>query len=42
MTWTISDTAGALLLAMTIASTWCVARAKVIAIRRKKENGQCN
>ncbi|WP_267904922.1 hypothetical protein [Pseudomonas monteilii] len=42
MTWTIADAGGALLLAMTIASIWCVVRAKVIAIRRKKENGQCN
>lgn len=42
MTWTISDTAGALMLAMTIASTWCVARAKAIESRRKKENGPCN
>ncbi|MEW2925290.1 MULTISPECIES: hypothetical protein [Pseudomonas] len=37
MTWTIADTAGALLLAMTIASTWCVVRAKTIASRRKNE-----
>ncbi|ESW39324.1 hypothetical protein [Pseudomonas taiwanensis] len=37
MTWTIEDTAGALLLAMTIDSTWCVVRAKTIASRRKKE-----
>lgn len=42
MTWTIADTGGALLLAMTIASTWCVTRAKAIASRRKKENGQCS
>lgn len=37
MNWTIADTAGALLLAMTIASTWCVVRAKTIANRRKNE-----
>lgn len=42
MTWTIADTAGALLLAMTIASTWCVVRAKTIASRRKKESDRCN
>ncbi|WP_019097742.1 hypothetical protein [Pseudomonas putida] len=42
MTWTIADTAGALLLAMTIASTWCITRAKAIASRRKKENGPCS
>ncbi|HFQ8052856.1 TPA: hypothetical protein ACHTCR_004732 [Pseudomonas putida] len=40
MTWTIADTAGALLLAMTIASSWCVVRAKRIETRRKKEQGQ--
>lgn len=42
MNWTIADTAGALLLAMTIASTWCAVRAKGIESRRKKENGPCN
>ena len=42
MNWTIADTAGALLLAMTIVSTWCVVRAKGIESRRKKENGPCN
>ncbi|MFK3815104.1 hypothetical protein ACI2KG_00590 [Pseudomonas sp. NPDC089407] len=42
MTWTIADTAGALLLAMIIASTWCVVHAKTIETRRKKENGPCN
>ncbi|WP_256583370.1 hypothetical protein [Pseudomonas sp. SWI44] len=42
MTWTIADTAGALLLAMAITSTWCVVRARAIAGRRNKENGPCN
>lgn len=42
MTWTIADTAGALLLAMTTASTWCVVRAKGIETRFKKENSPCN
>ncbi|WP_255751536.1 hypothetical protein [Pseudomonas sp. Eb3] len=37
MTWTIADTGGALLLAMTIASIWCVVHAKTIASRRKNE-----
>ncbi|BBV97925.1 hypothetical protein STW0522PSE72_32760 [Pseudomonas monteilii] len=42
MTWTIADTAGALLLVMTFASTWCVVRAQALSNRRKKENGPCN
>lgn len=38
MTWTIADTAGALLLAMAIASIWCVIRANSIANNRKNED----
>lgn len=40
MTWTIADTAGLLLLAMAIASTWCAVRGQMIGNRRKKEQGQ--
>lgn len=40
MNWVIADTAGVLLLAMTIASAWCVVRGQLIANRRKKEQGQ--
>ncbi|WP_302184242.1 hypothetical protein [Pseudomonas donghuensis] len=39
MTWTITDTAGMLLLVMAIASTWCVVRGQMISNRRKKEQG---
>ncbi|WP_460421880.1 hypothetical protein [Pseudomonas sp. ZL2] len=39
MTWTITDTAGMLLLVMAIASTWCGVRGQMIANRRKKEHG---
>ena len=42
MTWTIADTAALLLLAMVVASTWCVMRGKFISKRRKKEIGQCS
>lgn len=42
MTWTIADTAGLLLLAMTVASVWCAERAVLIANRRKKEGRPCN
>lgn len=40
MTWNIADTAGLLLLAMFISSTWCVGRGQLIANRRKKEQGR--
>lgn len=40
MTWTITDTAGVLLLAMAIVSAWCAMRANSIQTRRKKENAQ--
>ncbi|WP_256248256.1 hypothetical protein [Pseudomonas sp. NBRC 111124] len=40
MNWTILDTASAILLAMTITSTWCVVRGQLIANRRKKEQGR--
>ncbi|WP_411382831.1 hypothetical protein ACK3BK_15855 [Pseudomonas sp. L7] len=40
MTWTIADSAGLLLLAMAVASTWCVGRGQLIGKRRKKEQGQ--
>lgn len=42
MTWTIADTADLLLLAMAVASTWCVGRGMLIVNRRKKESGPCN
>ncbi len=42
MNWTIADTAGLLLLAMAIASTWCAVRGQLISNRRKKEGGPCN
>ncbi|WP_256221687.1 MULTISPECIES: hypothetical protein [Pseudomonas] len=42
MIWTITDTAGVLLLAMAIVSAWCAMRANIIQTRRKKENGPCN
>lgn len=38
MTWTIADTAGALLLVMVIASVWCVVRGQAISNRRKNED----
>lgn len=40
MTWTIADTAGLLLLAMVVASTWCVGRGKLIVNRQKKEQAR--
>lgn len=40
MTWTIADTAGLILLALAIASAWCVGRGKLIVNRRKKEQGR--
>lgn len=40
MTWTITDTGCMFLLAMAIASTWCLGRGQLIANRRKKEQGQ--
>ncbi|MDU9393725.1 hypothetical protein [Pseudomonas sp. zfem002] len=40
MIWTITDTAGVLLLAMAIFSAWCAMRANSIQTRRKKEQGQ--
>ncbi|PZW52779.1 hypothetical protein F477_03625 [Pseudomonas sp. URIL14HWK12:I3] len=36
MTWTISDTAWALLLAIAVTSTWCVIYGSTIANRLKK------
>ncbi|SDQ68292.1 MULTISPECIES: hypothetical protein [unclassified Pseudomonas] len=39
MTWTIIDTAGMLLLVMVIASTWCLGRGQLIAMKRKREEG---
>ena len=43
MTWTIIDTACMLLLAMAIASTWCLGRGQLIAMKRKREEGgPCN
>ena len=43
MTWTIIDTAGMLLLVMAIASTWCLGRGQLIAMKRKREEGGlCN
>jgi len=42
MTWTISDTAWALLLAIAVTSTWCVFHGNTIANRLKKGEGPCN
>jgi 5-enolpyruvylshikimate-3-phosphate synthase len=42
MTWTILDTASAILLVMAFTSTWCVVRGQLIANRRKKESDRCN
>lgn len=42
MTWTISDTAWALLLAIVVTSTWCVIYGNTIANRLKKGEGPCN
>lgn len=43
MTWTITDTAGMLLLVMAVASTWCLVRGQMIAMKRKRgEGGPCN
>lgn len=40
MTWTISDTAWALLLGICVISTWCALHARSIQVRRKKEQGR--
>lgn len=42
MTWTISDTAWALLLTIAVISTWCVIHGNTIANRLKKGEGPCN
>lgn len=42
MTWTISDTAWALLLAIAVISTWCVIYGSTIANRLRKGEGPCN
>lgn len=39
MNWTINDTAGMLLLAMAVASAWCLGRGHLIAQKRKREEG---
>lgn len=40
MTWTISDTAWALLLGIGVISTWCALHARSIQLRLKKEQGR--
>ncbi|WP_269476208.1 hypothetical protein [Pseudomonas sp. URMO17WK12:I11] len=40
MSWTINDTAWALLLGIGVISTWCALRARSIQVRRKKEQGR--